>query len=120
MEFLEQLILLAVLGVVAGVVFFLLRQGQREIDLSTSTADAPSPPVADAPALPIVVQPVAIDKSTSRKRKRRVVENPSLTLPARSETSPIANVLAMLKEKNALTTAFILQEILGPPLAKRR
>ncbi|MBI3823637.1 MAG: hypothetical protein HY289_13290 [Planctomycetes bacterium] len=130
MEHLDKLIALAILGGVAALVVFALRRVIREesesqpverVDLrlaATPQACAEEAPPAVVPPAPIAPEPtVVVVSPPERKRKRREAPAP---LPAKPVAStPIVTVFDLLKKKDAVAAAFLLREILAPPVSKR-
>jgi hypothetical protein len=113
MEHLDRLIPPAILGVVAAFVLFLLRRTARDKDVTAGSAETPAPiPIAQ----PIVVAvPVAEIKRARQKRRTRT----PAVVPIAPVKTPIHTVLGLLKEKDTLAAAFLLREILAPPVSKR-
>jgi hypothetical protein len=143
MEPLNKLLLLAVLGAVAALLVFLLRQAFRESSTSTAQPErveskpvdteppiemkreepvvAMTPqPAATIPEEPIALTPaipVVAARSRPVRRKRKPAPATAAALP--SEATPIGTVLELLKRKDSLPAAFLLREIFGPPVSKR-
>jgi nucleoid-associated protein YgaU len=112
MEHLDKLIPLAVLGAVAGLLAFLLRRAMREDSTPLSTVKPPKVEQAAAP-------PSAIEAAEAPRAKRAPKPVPADVPAAPPAPTPIDTVLGLLKTKDALPAAFLLREILAPPLAKR-
>ena len=70
---------------------------------------AMSAPVIAAPPTPIVAPAVA------PKRKRKAI----MPSAAPSAPAPAVTVVELLQNKDTLVTAFLLREILAPPISKR-
>ena len=140
MEHLDRLIPLVILGAVGAFLLFLLRRAQRErsaprseqIPIRFAVPVIAEPVVAkfEAPvvvvAKPIVAalvptvpiaKPVPVAPVVVVREKRRKKHRP--TAAAAPKTTPIESVLGLLKEKDALATAFLLREILGAPVSSR-
>lgn len=116
METLDKLIPLAIVIAVGAMVVFLLRRSPREapamivgLEPVIQVAVVESAPQAIVVAAPVVVE-----------RKSESVAPPiDIDAPPSSPETPITNVLELLKKKDALATAFLLREILAPPVSKR-
>lgn len=136
----KMLPLLVLLSLGAGLVVLLVRakdrsnrEGQAALmpPLSAPPAVAPTEmAVAGVPSLESRVKPpteteaaVSADfvgveekkvdlRRASRRQKRRM--EPATTI------SPVDQAVQLLQDKNALTTAFLLREILGPPVSRRQ
>ena len=115
MENMERLIPVVALLGVAVFLLFLLRLARSErrehAKQPEQTADAPlavplevqlATPIAVSAPEPVVTKAVAADMKTVAK------------------TSPVQSVLDALKTKDALVKAFLLREILDPPVSRRR
>jgi len=74
-------------------------------------------PVKSLPIATPVSVPVAVPVLAETPRDVNDVPANAIVEPA---TSPIHDLLHSLKKKDALTTAFLLNEILGPPVSKRK
>lgn len=119
---------LAVLLTVGAFLLFLLlgamRAKARERTSTLQAADqAMAPPAAEVPSALVgqvtletaSTQPAADEKVTAKvapKRKRP-------TSPPATQSTPIHDVVDLLKKKDALLTAFLLGEILGPPVSAK-
>ncbi len=135
MEHLEKLIPLAVLLGVAAFLVGLLRRLAREntvVDPRRELVVKPTPVLVDRPKEGIRVAarpvepaaapvPLAIEpKPAAPPPKRRKRAEPKPVVPATPTKSPIQSVLGLLQEKDTLVTAFLLREILGPPVSKQK
>ncbi len=132
METLDKLIPLVILGVVAVFLAYLARRARREKEAwprSEVVQSTPPPAVAPEPiAVPVIVTaeekfPAVAEVITAtltapvpRKRRKNAL-TPTITTAA--PATPIHTVLGLLKQKNSLATAFLLREILAPPVSKR-
>jgi hypothetical protein len=116
MEHLDRLIPLAILGVVAAFVLFLLRRSAREKDVMPRSVDA-----RIETAAPIsVAQPILVDVVEIKSERPKKERAPAVTVQAAPAQTPIHTVLGLLKEKDTLAAAFLLREILAPPVSKRQ
>jgi hypothetical protein len=126
MEHLEKLIPLAVLLGVAAFLVMLLRRATRETNV-VAAAKEPEPvvvvvmpqeaPVAVEPApVETPVEAVVEDAPTPIIKPRR----PASKRRVRAGKTPVQSVLAMLHDKDALAKAFLLREILAPPVSRRQ
>jgi hypothetical protein len=114
MEHLDRLIPLAILGVVAALVLFLLWRTAREERATPRSAEVLPPPIPVETPQPAPLPAMEIN-SGRRKRKRR----PAVAIQSAPVHTPTHTVLGLLKEKDALAAAFLLREILAPPVSKR-
>lgn len=120
MNHLDKLIPLVTLLSVAAFLLFLLRRAARSKELTTWQESVPvNPQPVPVVALPqeeirVPVVPTAAEKRAARKKR-----TPTPAVEATSPT-PIDAALGLLKEKDALVTAFLLREILGPPVSRRQ
>src|SRR3954447_8161648 len=113
MEHMERLLPLAILAALAMFVMILIRRGWREHANSRPlvSATAPRPEVkAVVESAPASMQPT--NQPTSVTPAAVVCEQPTRT--------PVHQVLALLQEKDAVAMGFVLSEILGPPVSRRR
>lgn len=136
----KMLPLLVLLSLGAGLVVLLVRakdrsnrEGQGALLPPLSATPAVAPTEMAIPGVPslesrvesttgtevaVSADSVAVEKKkaelrrASRRQKRRV--EPAAT------TSPVDQTVQLLQDKNALTTAFLLREILGPPVSRRQ
>jgi hypothetical protein len=126
MDYLDKVIPLAVLAIAAAFLVMLIRRVGRENDASPRVEAVPKPieaiAVAVAPVVAVVPKvdadgppPIAV-----RPRRKKDVPTPTVVkaLAAPTPTS-IQTVLGLLREKDSLAVAFVLHEILGPPVSKR-
>ncbi len=119
MEHLDRLIPLAILGVVATFVLLLLWRTAREKDATQRSGEAlPAPIAVDTPQPAADAVEVAAEEIKSERPKKR--RRPAIVVQAAPGKTPIHAVLALLKEKDTLAAAFLLREILAPPVSKRR
>jgi hypothetical protein len=146
MDYLDKLIPFVILGAVGGLVFFLLRRAAREKDPPPTRTEmpimkaepvvpvkneipAPVPTKVDEeiktaviPATPPTTppQPKAAGAQPSvavtKKKRKRILMPVSATPKGKT---PIVTVIGLLKEKESLAAAFLLREILAPPVSKR-
>jgi hypothetical protein len=129
------------LALLAGVAMFLLYQLRREkrntvaprprVAVPARPPDveplaAPSisvsvtpPPMTQAPALPAAVPVRKPGKRSARRPLASVGEPGKTEIADATPTTPIAGVLRLLKDRDALASAFLLQEIIARPLAHR-
>jgi hypothetical protein len=119
MEHLDRLIPLAILGGVTALLLFLLRRTAREKDVAPRTAEAKPAAIPVETPLPIAV-PVQIAGEIKRKRRPKRKRAPAVAVQAAPVQTPINTVLGLLKEKDTLAAAFLLREILAPPVSKRQ
>jgi hypothetical protein len=137
MEFLDKLILVVILGAVGALVLFLMRRVAREKDAMPRSADLPMPveaqpgparidkPTAERlePAIAVAPQPVtptpSLPKPAVRAAKKKRKSAPVLTVPPPRAATPIVKVMGLLQEKDSLVAAFLLREILAPPVSRR-
>lgn len=128
MEPLDKLIPLAILGAVGAFLVFLVRRAIRQ-ESAASSAEVPAvvePIQVEALAVVVTPQPVAVEAEVkpneviveSIVRKRRL-KKALLPLVAAPPQTPIVTVLELLKQKDSLAAAFLLHEILAPPVSKR-
>ena len=119
MEYLEKLMALAILGGVGALLIFLLRRARAKDNaaqaeevrknVETPAVVVEKPPVvvtASAPA-PIVNVKAAENRRAKTRRKKATA------------APPLVKVMGLLKEKDALVAAFLLREILAPPVSRR-
>ncbi|MBI2805080.1 MAG: hypothetical protein HYX68_08880 [Planctomycetes bacterium] len=116
----DQWILLAVVSAVAALLVIVARQVRPPVE---NTKEAISAPVATpAEPIPALVPPghaaPGDAAAPAPKRKRKKVKRPAARACAPTLT-PIQAVLGMLKQKDALATAFVLREILDAPVSRR-
>lgn len=111
-QHLDKLIPLMALIGVGGILWYLLRLGRPE-----PAAPAPVPAPWSLPITAPVELPVAAPVAIEEPGQPAVAIAP-LALP--STTPSAINVLSLLKSKDTLKTAFLLREILGPPVSRRR
>jgi hypothetical protein len=130
MEHLDKVIPLVILGVVAVILLILLRRASREQEIvrpREETAKLLLPPVAVvvpiAGVLPKLetpipaAAPVIIGAPPVEVKKRSVRTLPPVV--AAPEPTTIDTVLGLLKNRESLAAAFLLREILDPPLSRR-
>ena len=145
MEHLDKLIPLVILGAVGAFLVFLVRRVARDVEVAPRARESvarvevkPEPVQIELPiAAPAVVvqevapvpvlasvadepvapsrQPVAL---VERQRTKKLKPAPTAVTVIPAET-PIEAVLGLLKEKDGLAVAFVLREILAPPVSKR-
>ena len=58
--------------------------------------------------------------TATRKKPTRKKRAPTPVVGTPSVPTPIVSVLGLLKEKNSLAVAFLLREILAPPVSRRQ
>lgn len=137
MDYLDKLIPLALLAIVAAFLAVLVRRVARDLDTAPRKQEAAKPPplavaiARETPpplkivplrmAAPVVVAPVpvlqpdvAAPAVTSAKREFQ----PETVAPPKKKT-PIQTVMNLLNEKDPVAVAFLLHEIFGPPVSKR-
>src|SRR5438094_190373 len=73
--------------------------------------------ITEEPAA-VVVQPTEIAAAAPRAKKRKAKVAPAPAAPP--VQTPIVAVLDLLKRQDSLAAAFLLREILAPPVSKRR
>ncbi|MBM3996608.1 MAG: hypothetical protein FJ303_21010 [Planctomycetes bacterium] len=128
MENLDKAILLGVLAGTGLFVFIVLRQLAKRWDEMHGVQTAPPAPKPEPPQEPVPVTvvaepppPVVTSKPSEAKPvltpKRKAV--PKAKRPTKQKVTPAKKVLAMLTDKDSLTRAFLLREILGPPVSQR-
>jgi hypothetical protein len=117
MEHLDRLIPLAILVSVTAMLLFLLRRPAPEIDVAPRCTETLPPPIPIETPMPIAI-PVQV-AATQIKRKRRRRRLPAVEVQTAPAQTPIDTVLGLLKEKNTLAAAFLLREILAPPVSRR-
>jgi hypothetical protein len=116
MENLDRLIPLAILAVLGICVLILLRRSPREKDAKLSAAEPlPAIPVAQPAAVAMEVPAAKIKRK--KPIRRRV---PAVTAQSVQRQMPVQTVLGLLKDKDTLAAAFLLREILAPPVSQRR
>ena len=133
--YLDNLIPVVILAAVGAFLVYLVRRAARERDAVPPSAAVPLPvnlnkivvvPLPTPEPLQcseekavvesmIVARP-AVDESAKPRRKKRVVPVP---LKVADDVTPIEAVLGLLKKKESLAAAFLLHEILAPPVSKR-
>jgi hypothetical protein len=113
MQYLDQLLPLIALACVGGLLLYLLRLANVE---RASQASVEIPVPVAAPLVVPVATPVVVEVA---KVETPPVDTPVIVLAAPART-PVHNVLDLLNSKDTLTTAFLLNEILGPPVSRRR
>jgi hypothetical protein len=110
---LDQLLLIAILAGVALVLVVLLRQ-TAHAEQAEQTALAPPPSAVVMPSVEPAVAPAPPEVVET------VSEAPVPTnAPPPTSEPPMERVLKLLQEKESLTTAFVLREILDKPLSLR-
>jgi hypothetical protein len=127
MEHLEKLIPLAVLLGVAAFLLMLLRRATRET-IVVEVAKEPEPIAVEPvppPEAPVVIEParVEIPVEAVAEVAPSPISEPLRSGPkkrVRPNKTPVQSVLAMLHDKDALAKAFLLREILGPPVSRRQ
>jgi hypothetical protein len=131
MEHFEKLIPLAVLMGVAAFLVALLRRATRENSVVEPWREVAVKPAAVAvearkeeirraipPVEPAAApKPVRIEPKAAAPPKRA---KPKLVIEAAPTKTPIHGVLDLLRQKDTLVTAFLLREILGPPVSRRK
>jgi hypothetical protein len=140
MDYLEKLIPLAVLGAVAAFLVVVLRRAAREqvdappanelpIRVGQVAVKTPKPVVVyekQEVLIPAVMKredemiAVAIPVIAEKARPKRKKQTPPAVVTVIPAATPIETVLGLLKEKDTLAAAFLLREILAPPVSKRR
>ncbi len=116
MEHLDRLIPLAILAAIGVFVLVLLRRSAPRQKTSRRAAESlPVIPVAQ-PAVVMLDVPTAKMKRRKLRRKRA----PAVVGPAALPRTTIDTVLGLLREKDTLAAAFLLREILAPPVSRRR
>ena len=126
MEHLDKLIPLAILGLIGVVAVFLIRRVARERDAAMHPGDQPihveAQPVKTAEPVAVVPEPIPVAAASEpaaavtvgNRRKRAPTPVAAPTPP-----TPVVNVMDLLQNKDALAAAFLLREILAPPVSKR-
>jgi len=112
MQHLDKLLPLIALACVGGLLLYLLRLAKVE------RAAQPSALMPVPVAAPLVVPVAAPVVNEVAKVETPLVKTPVVVAAAPART-PVHNVLDLLKSKDTLTTAFLLNEILGPPVSRR-
>jgi hypothetical protein len=115
MEHLDRLIPLFILGAIGAFVLILLRRSPRQ---TAATQRLAEPASAVSVAQPAAVVEVPAGKIKRKKMKRKRV--PAVVGPAAPPRTPIDTVLGLLRDKDTLAAAFLLREILAPPVSQRR
>jgi hypothetical protein len=115
MQAIEKLLPLIALVGVGVFLFYLLRLAKGErAPVSVEKPSAPIPvaaPVVVAIAAPVVVEEKKESQASSP------VEKAAPAAPKKA--SPVHAVLDLLKSKDSMATAFVLREILDPPVSRR-
>jgi hypothetical protein len=81
---------------------------------ATSKREDENAVAANSVAIEFPPQGTATSKKPKRKRRA-----PTPVVGTPSVPTPIVSVLGLLKEKNSLAAAFLLREILAPPVSRR-
>jgi hypothetical protein len=110
----DRLIPLIGLIAVGAFLLLLLRMARQEHKLQAPM----HPPATSMPIPPPVVLPVATPNIVNVVKDEPAVEQAQV-IATRPAPTPVHSVLDLLKSKDALTTAFLLKEILGPPVSRR-
>ena len=76
------------------------------------------PPLPVEAPLPIAV-PVQVAATGIKRKRIKRKRRPGVVVEAVPVQTPIHAVLGLLKEKNTLAAAFLLREILAPPVSRR-
>jgi hypothetical protein len=118
MDHLDKLIPLAVLGVVGALIIVLLLRARRDQGSSELGLRAQSEREPEAPARAEVQQPAPISAASPVA----IVTPAAPVQPAKPKAmdSPVAAVRGLLRKKDSLATALMLNEILGPPVSRRK
>ena len=133
--YLDKLIPILVLGAVAAFLVYLVRRAASEKDIAPRAEVVPMPmklaeivvvppptpePLQRAEEEPvverIVVGPPAVGEGAKPRRKKQMAP---VSVKAAVNKTPIEAVLELLKKKDSLAAAFLLGEILAPPVSKR-
>ena len=120
MEPLERLIPLAMLGTIAAFVVFLIRRGRHERaplvlvheETKQTVASSPIPGARGLEVVAVVAPPIA--NVTPAQTPSPAIE------PAPSGRTAIQTVVELLQDKDAVAVGFLLSEIFGPPVSRRR
>ena len=116
MEHLDRLIPLFILAAIGVFVLIVLCRSPRQ----TATTQHPAEPLsAIAVAQPAVVA-VEVPAVKIRRKKLKRKRVPAVVGPAALPRTPIDTVLGLLRDKDTLAAAFLLREILAPPVSRRR
>lgn len=123
--------------VLVGVVLILLdqhrraqkREAIRQDEARAARAEVSTPPVVvptaqleapateSAPAILVVAENPDSAKPERKKKRRPLL---AAAESASSSAKPMPGVLGLLKQRDALASAFVLSEILDVPLSRRR
>jgi hypothetical protein len=107
----DRLIPLAILGVLVAGLVAMVRWAREPDRVRSDASSVPPPPIA---------LPVAEPVQPSAPAEQVAFTPPPAEKPVAVAGTPIENVLAALKKEDALQTAFVLSEILAPPVSLRR
>jgi hypothetical protein len=118
MQAIEKLLPLFALVGVGVFLFYLLRLAKGErTPVSVEKPSAPIP--VAAPVVVAIAAPVVVEE----KKELQASSPVEKTVPppaAPKKASPVRAVLDLLKSKDSMATAFMLREILDPPVSRRK
>jgi len=115
MEPIDKLMPFVALVVIGVFLFYLLRLAKRE-----PIVERREPvPIAAPLVIPVAVPVALVAPSKVEAPAPAVVAAPA-TVEPKAPASPIHAVLELLTKKDSLATAFLLREILDPPMSRRR
>jgi hypothetical protein len=116
MDHLERLIPLFILATIGAFVLILLRRSPRQ----TATTQRPPEPLSAIAVRQPAVGTLEVPASKIKRKKLKRKRVPAVTGPAAAPRTPIHTVLGLLRDKDTLAAAFLLREILAPPVSQRR
>jgi hypothetical protein len=115
----DKLIPLLGLAGVGAFLLFLLRLAKNEQAAPPRIESAvEKAPIATPVSVPVAT-PVVVNAPPPEVAAPAAGPPAPIVIAKKTPSSPVHAVIELLKKKDSLTTAFLLHEILGPPVSKR-